>query len=70
MHKQFILDSENARQYPLLRQEDRIPDRRETTFIGIKVKVKETPCNLVTTKKTYQTDTEVLPEELLNETAF
>ena len=70
MHKQLILDLEDTMQYSLLKQEDQIPDRQKTTFAGIKIKVKETPCNLVTTKKTYRTDTEVLPEELLNESAF
>ena len=60
MHKQFILDPEKGR------QEGRTPDRRKTTLVGIKIKVEETPCNLVMTKKTY---TEVLPEELLNESA-
>ena len=60
MHKQFILDPEKDR------QEGRTPDRRKTTLVGIKIKVEETPCNLVMTKKTY---TEVLPEELLNESA-
>ena len=70
MHKQLILDLEDTMQYSLLRQEDQIPDRQKTTFAGIKIKVKETPCNLVTTRKTYRTDTEVLPEELLNESAF
>ena len=70
MHKQLILDLEDTMQYSLLKQEDQIPDRQKTTFAGIKIKVKETPCNLVTTKKTYRADTEVLPEELLNESAF
>lgn len=70
MHKQLILDLEDTMQYSLLKQEDQTPDRQKTTFAGIKIKVKETPCNLVTTKKTYRTDTEVLPEELLNESAF
>ena len=70
MHKQLILDLEDTMQYSLLKQEDQIPDRQKTTFAGIKIKVKETPCNLVPTKKTYRTDTEVLPEELLNESAF
>ena len=70
MHKQFILDSEDTTEYPLLRQEDRIPDERKTTLVGVKIKVKETPCNLATTKKTYRADTEVLPEELQNQSAF
>lgn len=70
MRKQFILDSEDATQCPLLRQEDRIPDERKTTLAGVKVKMKETPCNLVTTNKIYRADTEVLAEELLNESAF
>ena len=60
MHKQFILDPEKGR------QEGKTPDRRKTTLAGIKIKLEETPCNLVMTKKTY---TEVLPEELLNESA-
>ena len=60
MHKQFILDPEKGR------REGRTPDRRKTTLVGIKIKVEETPCNPVMTKKTY---TEVLPEELLNESA-
>ena len=60
MHKQFILDPEKGR------QEGKTPDRRKTTLVGIKIKVEETPCNLVMTKKTY---TEVLPKELLNESA-
>ena len=75
MHKQFILDPEKGR------QEGRTPDRRKTTLVGIKIKVEETSCNLVMTKKTYtevlpcnlvmtkKTYTEVLPEELLNESA-
>ena len=64
-HKKLILDSANATQL-----EGRIPDRRRTALVGIKTKIKQTPCNVVTTKKTYRTETEVLLEELRNESAF
>ena len=57
----------------MIKQEDRIPERRRTTLLGIKTKIKELPFNLVTTKKTYRTEPEEEleeREELQNERAF
>ena len=60
----------DATQNSVFKQEDRIPDLRRTVLVGIKIKIKQTPCNVVTTKKTYRTEPEVLREELRNESAF
>ena len=60
----------DATQNSVFKQEDRIPDLRRTALVGIKIKIKQTPCNVVTTKKTYCTEPEVLREELRNESAF
>ena len=54
----------------MIMQEDRKPDRQKTTLIGIKIMIKQTPCNVVTMKKTYRTEPEILHEELRNERAF
>lgn len=57
----------------MIKQEDRIPERRRTTLLGIKTKIKELPFNVVTTKKTYRTEPEEEleeREELQNERAF
>ena len=72
-HKQFIsiiLDSASPTQNSVIKQEERIPERQKTTLVGIKVKIKQTPRNVVTTKKTYCTEPEVLREKLRNESAF
>ena len=45
----------------MIKQEDRIPERRRTTLVGIKIKIKELPFNVVTTKNAYRTE----PEEEL-----
>ena len=69
-NKPFILDSPSPTQNSVIKQEDWIPERQKTTLVGIKIKIKQTPCNVVTTKKTYRTEPEVLREELRNESAF
>ena len=51
-------------------QEDRKPDRQKTTLVGIKIMIKQTPSNLVATKKMYRTEPEILREQLRNERAF
>ena len=69
-HKQFILDPANATQNSVIEQENRIPERRRTNLVVIKIKIKQTPCNLATMKKTYRTEPENVHGELLNESPF
>ena len=69
----IFLDPENETQSLVIKQEDRIPERRRATLVGIKTKIKELPFNVVTTKNAYRTEPEEEleeREELRNERAF
>ena len=66
----FFWNPENANQSLVIKQEDRIPERRRTILIAIKTKINELPCNVATMEKTYRTEPEFVREELRNESAF
>ena len=60
------LDPVNATQNSIVKQSDQIPEGKKTTLVGIKVKSKQTPQNIVI----FRTDTEAFPTELRNESTF